>query len=84
MLLLLNKQKDGPGLFFLHVCKQRKERTEIPGDHQAAIGQGCPPAGPLQRGANLQETEAHNPPRLAQRAWGVAENRGSPPLGAQI
>lgn len=46
MLLRLNKQKDGPGLFFLHVCKQRKERTEIPGDHQAAIGQGCPPAGP--------------------------------------
>lgn len=55
MHLLLNKQKDGSGLFFLLFCKQKKERKESPGSLQAETGEGIVPCEALQSGANRQE-----------------------------
>lgn len=84
MHLLSNKLKDGPRFFFLHFCKQRKERKAIPGGPWAETGHGWPPFKALHCGANPQETGPHNPARLAHRALGIAENQVSPPLGAHV
>ena len=60
--LPLNKQKDDSSLFFLYFYKQRKERKEISGSHQAETGKSCAPCKALQASTNSQETGPHNPP----------------------